>query len=67
MKKRLAVIALSILLATPALADDQTDVLQPLEAKNGGLNIEDKYSKGVGGAPTANDNMAFASLRYYWQ
>jgi hypothetical protein len=28
-----------MLLATPALADDQTDVLQPLEAKNGGLNM----------------------------
>jgi hypothetical protein len=39
MMKRLAVIALSMLLATPALADDQADVLQPLEAKNGGLNM----------------------------
>jgi hypothetical protein len=40
MKKRLAVIALTMLLATPALADDQTNVLQPLEAKNGGLKMK---------------------------
>ena len=37
--KRLAVIALSMLLATPALADNQPDIYQPLEAKNGGLNM----------------------------
>ena len=41
MRKKLAAIALSTLLATPALAaENQTDVLQPLEAKNGGLNMK---------------------------
>jgi len=40
MKKILAAIALSMAMATPVLADNKTDVLQPLEAKNGGLNMK---------------------------